>query len=491
LLIGVIPMAARFSTAFTGRNGIAQLLETGVATGPKPFNALPMASAYADLFIFGTSASETLNATQLKPFVAGMDGDDTINGDGGNNILVGDYFEASYLDYAFDGVGDLSGYPTNVSGNDVIYGGGGNDAIFADFGDDRIYGGNGDDEIDCIVPSVGNSEYFGGSGHDVLQFLDPFDLGFSKVAASTLILDDAHGIELVNFYMVKLQGTSADDLFDFSGTDLVFENADDRIFPSIDMGAGNDRFIGNSSDIYSDYWVVGGSGKDSLNGGGGQDILDGGKGIDLMKGGLGADIYLVDNRGDIVKEAKVTNLGGVETGGDTIQTTLSSLTLVNNVENLTYLGPKNFAGTGNSGSNHILGGDSKDVLVGLGGSDTLEGGLGKDVLTGGSSADVFVFSAALGGTNIDAITDFNVTQDTIWLTKSGAGMFNTLTKGDLSVNGFKVIGDGDLDGNDRILYDSATGKIFYDADGSGGVEKVLFATVAAGTVLTEADFFVI
>ncbi len=37
---------------------------------------------------------------------------------------------------------------------------------------------------------------------------------------------------------------------------------------------------------------------------------------------------------------------------------------------------------------------------------------------------------------------------------------------------------------------SATGKIYYDADGNGGGAQVLFAQVTAGTALTNADFLV-
>jgi hypothetical protein len=43
----------------------------------------------------------------------------------------------------------------------------------------------------------------------------------------------------------------------------------------------------------------------------------------------------------------------------------------------------------------------------------------------------------------------------------------------------------------RIVYNSATGQIFFDADGSGAGAQVLFATVNAGTVLSLADFVVI
>ena len=43
--------------------------------------------------------------------------------------------------------------------------------------------------------------------------------------------------------------------------------------------------------------------------------------------------------------------------------------------------------------------------------------------------------------------------------------------------------------DDRILFDSATGQIRYDADGLGGASAILFATVTLGTALTSADFF--
>ncbi|HEX8214427.1 MAG TPA: hypothetical protein VF582_03030 [Allosphingosinicella sp.] len=40
----------------------------------------------------------------------------------------------------------------------------------------------------------------------------------------------------------------------------------------------------------------------------------------------------------------------------------------------------------------------------------------------------------------------------------------------------------------RIIYHAATGRIFYDGDGSGAEAAILFARVDAGTVLTAADF---
>ena len=49
-------------------------------------------------------------------------------------------------------------------------------------------------------------------------------------------------------------------------------------------------------------------------------------------------------------------------------------------------------------------------------------------------------------------------------------------------------GTSAADASDRIVYDQAAGKIFYDADGTGAAAQILFATVTAGTPLTHADF---
>ena len=47
------------------------------------------------------------------------------------------------------------------------------------------------------------------------------------------------------------------------------------------------------------------------------------------------------------------------------------------------------------------------------------------------------------------------------------------------------------DADDYIIYRQSKGEIYYDADGKGGADAILFAKVDKGTVLGAHDFLVI
>lgn len=162
---------------------------------------------------------------------------------------------------------------------------------------------------------------------------------------------------------------------------------------------------------------------------------------------------------------------------------------------------------GNGGNDKLFGGSGNDKIYGGrgnwdydlyywfyddygdGGNDTINGGLGNDTLTGGTGVDTFIFSTALGTTNLDRITDFSVTDDTIWL--ENTGIFKALTTlGTLSSSSFHT-GTAAGDAADRIIYNSTTGSLSYDVDGSGKKAAIQFATLTTGLALTNADFWVI
>jgi Ca2+-binding RTX toxin-like protein len=211
-----------------------------------------------------------------------------------------------------------------------------------------------------------------------------------------------------------------------------------------------------------DDTLNGGGGTDSLYGGDGNDTLDGGAGADVMIGNAGDDTYIVDDTGDSISE-------GSPTGGlDTVLASVSySLAGKGYVENLTLTGADAINATGNNFDNVITGNSAANVLTGFGG------------------ADAFVFSSPLGPGNIDTITDFSAADDTIWL---DTAIFGAIAAGTLDASAF-VAGSAAGDADDRIIYDSASGALYYDADGSAAGTAIQFATLAAGLTLTHQDFF--
>ncbi len=143
---------------------------------------------------------------------------------------------------------------------------------------------------------------------------------------------------------------------------------------------------------------------------------------------------------------------------------------------------------GNTADNKLWGGSGNDTLTGAKGADVLRGGSGNDILAGGYGNDAFVFDTALNAsTNVDTIKNFSVPGDTIRLEDS---LFEALDLGTLSVSAFEV-GSAADDLQDRIIYNSNTGALLYDADGSGSQAAVKFAQVATDLSISNSDFVII
>ena len=218
--------------------------------------------------------------------------------------------------------------------------------------------------------------------------------------------------------------------------------------------------------------------------------LDGGAGADKLLGAGGNDVYIVDNVADQVIEA---SSGG---GLDRVESSVS-FTLGDHVEELVLTGAGAIDGTGNAGANSLTGnaaanrldgGRGNDVLAGGGGDDSLLGGLGLDTLTGGAGNDRFVFDKAILAANADNILDFTRGADTIVLENA---QFKGLAAGAMGASAL-AIGTSAADADDRIVYDPATGRLWYDADGSGATAQILFATLASPpATLAASDFVVI
>lgn len=136
-------------------------------------------------------------------------------------------------------------------------------------------------------------------------------------------------------------------------------------------------------------------------------------------------------------------------------------------------------------------------LIGGDGNDSPEGGAGNDLLfgslwsTGDGAADVFVFdSAGIGVTNYDKIVGFEA--DGLDRIELDPAVFSAL-QGPLLDSQFRAVAGAvdALDADDFILFDSRTGNLWYDPDGSGVAAKILFAKLIAWSGSIDTSDFVI
>jgi parallel beta-helix repeat protein len=143
---------------------------------------------------------------------------------------------------------------------------------------------------------------------------------------------------------------------------------------------------------------------------------------------------------------------------------------------------------GGSGNDALRGLAGNDQLFGAEGDDRLSAGYGLDQMTGGTGRDIFFFTYGLNGqTNTDRITDFVTGTDRIGL--EDAIFTSAGPKGVLAASAF-VKGTRALDASDRIIFNPATGEVFYDSDGTGTAAQTRFAVIENHAPITFADFLI-
>ncbi|MDF8334788.1 beta strand repeat-containing protein [Novosphingobium cyanobacteriorum] len=374
---------------------------------------------------------------------------------------------------------------------------------------DNTITGNGADNV--LDGGKGADTLIGGGGFDTFIVDNAGDTvaGNGKVLAS-VSFTLAGGPALLD-----LTGTANIDGTGSEGNDTINGNSaantlsglvgSDRLFGN----AGRDTLLGGDGDDT----LGGGTDNDTLDGGSGNDLLDGGTGADKMSGGEGTDRYIVDNVGDVVIEAGTaldlvyttvdfTAAVGVEfisailaseigVTGDGLFTT-NALVLTGNGSDNTIVG-NDGDGTydGKGGNDVIVGGRGDDTLLGGAGNDWLIALDGRNSVTGGEDADVFLLSLNADGTSgVTTVTDFTAGTDKVGIDTDrvfGAGF-----DGELSAQSKAfVLGTTAADADSRVIYDQATGKLYFDTDGTGEKAQVLTAQFAANTVLSADDFLLV
>lgn len=387
---------------------------------------------------------------------------------------TGTYYLAAW-DYWSKGTGAYTISATTYVGStlygdtnaNTLTGGSGDDTLYGQAGNDTLYGNGNNDYLDG---GAGADKMVGGNGND------------------TYIVDNA--------------GDTAVESSAAGGTDVVVSSV------SFTLGSYVENLVLTGSA------AINGTGNtlaNTLVGNDGNNLLDGKAGIDNFAGGLGDDTYVVDNEAELSRiienaAAGTDTLKVIYANGTTVAKSVALSGGLANVENvlLSGTGLFNVEGngndntlTGNASINTLSGGDGKDTLSGLAGNDILNGGSGSDMLiggagndtlTGGAGGDVFRFDYALSSSaNVDTLTDFIVGSDRIELENA---VFTKLTiVGTLSVLNFVASATGKaLDANDYVLYNTTTGALYYDADGSGSGSAVLFAVLSGIPAISAGDF---
>ena len=282
--------------------------------------------------------------------------------------------------------------------------------------------------------------------------------------------------------MARVFGTDGTDFLDGTGED-------DAIY-----GHGGDDFLN------------GGEGNDTVHGGAGSDLLNGQAGDDLLIGAEGNDFL-----GWISRDGNDTLLGGegddsfqlfafapfgdvVVSGGEGVDTVayqggnavvdLQAGTLTSAAGTVSLHSIENFRAE--VGAVHLSGNDADNFLEGAHGQDTINGRAGNDFLWGANNDDVYVVDT-LGEADADTILfekyDMDVggvvEDDQLWLDSSV--MTELGAAGDFSGDDDRFYAaagaTGGADGEDRVIYDTESGRLYYDADGSGEGEAQLIATI--------------
>jgi Ca2+-binding RTX toxin-like protein len=362
----------------------------------------------------------------------------------------------------------------------------GDNLLFAN-GSRLVFG----DEGDNVLAGTSGRDHLAGFGGDDTYFATAGDF-LADTGGNDTVVSDVSWTLAAGFENLTLGGAGA-----ISGTGNFLAN---RI-------AGNDA--GNS--------LAGGAGDDSLSGNGGNDVFvmsAGGAssyGNDSIDGGAGIDTLLFGSlaRSAVVADLSIVSVSGGGSGGSGRATAFD-------VENVVGGG---FADrlTGNFADNLFSGGPGNDTLTGAEGDDTLRGdsgddwlqggfdfatagnATGNDVLSGGAGRDSFVFRdnpnpfISSPEATADRVSDFRSCTDTLVFDDNvfpGLGAPGRFDPGDERFHAAPGATSGH-DESDRIVYDTTTGNLYYDVDGSGDAASQIIATLDGAPLVVGSDIGII
>lgn len=427
--------------------------------------------------IDGNTAANVIDGGQGADTMAGHRGNDTYYADNIGDVAFEGFSEGTDTVFSsvsftlgvnvenleLTGSADLSG--TGNAGKNTLIGNSGDNVLDGGAGVDNVDGGEGSDLY--MIAAV--KDHLRGEFHDSgTTGTDELRISATSAGSVTLSKEES-GIEHI------VIGTGTGALADTSGTAAL------NIYASAVTNA---------------LTITGNSGGNRITGTEFDDIIDGGAGNDTMNGGAGDDTYYIDSSADKTSER-------ANSGTDTV---IASVTykLGTYVDVLTLSGTANIDGTGNtidnqingnSGANLLDGGRGDDILSGGDGADTLFGNYGDDTLTGGLGADAFLFkNAPRAASGVDLILDFSHAEgDVIQLSKAQYRGLGTVLGGLTADQFHSGTEDAAQTVSERIIYNTATGALYYDADGTGRAAALQIAQIGDSVhpALDFSDFLIV
>jgi Ca2+-binding RTX toxin-like protein len=405
----------------------------------------------------GTSAID-LTGNEFGQYILGNDGANTIDGKAGADTMEGRLGDDQYfVDNSGDVLVELAGHGYDVVRASVSYtltGGAEIEALTTtDHSGTAAINLTGNEFGDLSVRQY----LLGNDGNNILDGAGGADRMEGRLGDDTYFIDNAGDV------VTELAG---------QGTDAVRTG----ISYSLGSGAAIEQFTTTNSSGTAAISLTGNEFSQTIVGNDGDNNIAGAGGGDTMQGRLGNDQYFVGNGGDVLVE-----LAGQ--GYDVVRTSTSyTLTSGAEIEALTT------TDHGGTAAIDLTGNEFDQYIQGNDGDNTINGGAGNDSLTGGGGGDQFLFNTALNASNnVDTILDYGVGVDQIRLEN---GVFVGLADGALAAGAF-AHGTAAADADDRIIFDDATGRLFFDADGAGGADAVQFAKVDNGLALSASDFLVV
>jgi VCBS repeat-containing protein len=396
------------------------------------------------------TAAQNLTGNEVGNAIYGTQGANQLDGAGGHDILLGFGGNDIYFVDAEDEIVEAVGGGTDTAyarGDYVLRAGVELEVLStANQGSLAAQSLTGNEFANVLYGNAGANHLDGGGGADILVGLGG---------------DDVYNVNSTDDQVIEFNGGGNDSVYATGNYTLAGGSEIEQLLSSDPLGTTAQSLTGNEYN-------------NTITGNAGANVISGGGGTDTLIGLAGDDTYFVDSNDSVVEAVG---------GGTDVVYASTSYQLAANSE-IEVLSSNNQNGTT---AQDLTGNEFANVIYGNAGANVLDGRSGSDILIGLGGADTFAFTTALAPGNIDTVYDFASGTDKISLS---AAVFAGLSAGPLAPGAF-VIGTSAQDADDRIIYDSATGNLYFDADGNGGGAQVLFAHINGHPTVLSTDFVIV